>query len=147
MAVAALQRTIQLYKEKSRFRQAADREKEIAVIWQTEGGGNLIGALDAYEAAGELYAQEDALALVVSLCSLFDIYKDGTDQKGGVLFSTANSCFKEAADLAASLEQYPKAVRHFERVAAACLNSHLTKYSVKEYYLKAGMCWLATGVS
>ncbi|KAI5475294.1 vesicular-fusion protein Sec17 [Pseudohyphozyma bogoriensis] len=119
LAVAALQRTIQLYKEKGRFRQAADREKDIAVIWQQESG-NLVGALEAYENAGELYASEDATA-------------------------TANSCFKEAADLAATLEQYPKAVQHFERVAKASLASPLTRYSVKEYYLKAGMCWLATG--
>lgn len=61
--------------------------------------------------------------------------------------STANGCFKEAAELAATLEQYPRAVKHFENVATASLSSALTKYSVKDYYLKAGMCWLATGVS
>lgn len=61
MAVAALQRTIQLYKEKGRFRQAADREKEIAGILQQDGG-DLAGALEAFEAAGELYSSEDATA-------------------------------------------------------------------------------------
>lgn len=119
LAVAALQKTIQLYKEKGRFRQAADREKEIAGIFQQEGG-NLAGALAAFEAAGELYSAEDATA-------------------------TANGCFKEAADLAATLEQYPRAIEHYERVASASLNSALTRYSVKEYYLKSGLCWLATG--
>lgn len=59
MAVAALQRTIQLYKEKGKFRQAADREKEIAVILAQEGG-DLQGALEAYEQAGDLYSSEDA---------------------------------------------------------------------------------------
>lgn len=61
VAVAALQRTIQLYKEKGKFRQAADREKEIAVILAQEGG-DLQGALEAYEQAGDLYSSEDAQA-------------------------------------------------------------------------------------
>lgn len=50
-----------LYKEKGRFRQAADREKEIAIIFVQEGG-DLKGALDAYESAGDLYSSEDAVA-------------------------------------------------------------------------------------
>ncbi|CEQ40137.1 SPOSA6832_01737 [Sporobolomyces salmonicolor] len=120
LAVAALQKTIQLYKEKGRFRQAADREKEIASILQQEGG-DLAGALEAYEAAGDLFSSEDASA-------------------------SANACFKEAAELAATLGQFPRAVKHFESVAAASLGSALTRYGVKEYYMKAAMCWLATAV-
>ncbi|GAA5842769.1 hypothetical protein JCM11251_001487 [Rhodosporidiobolus azoricus] len=119
LAVIALQRTIQLYKEKGRFRQAADRHKEIASILQQEGG-DLMGALEAYEQAGAIYMNEDAVA-------------------------SANACYKEAAELAGSLGQYQRAVEHFERVASQSLSSALTRYGVKEYYLKAGMCWLATG--
>lgn len=119
LAIAALQKTIQLYKEKGRFRQAADRSKDIATIYQQEGG-DLVGALEAFEEAGDLYSAEDAIA-------------------------TANSCYKEAADLAATLEEYPRAIKHYENVASNSLGSALTKYSVKEYYLKAGLCWLATG--
>ncbi|GAA5937560.1 alpha-soluble NSF attachment protein SEC17 [Sporobolomyces koalae] len=118
LAVASLQKTIQLYKEKGRFRQAADREKEVASILLTEGG-DLRGALEAFESAGDLYGSEDASA-------------------------SANQCFKEAAELAARVEDYPRAVGHFERVASQSLGSALTKYGVKEYYLKAGLCWLAT---
>ncbi|GAA6063268.1 hypothetical protein JCM10212_005002, partial [Sporobolomyces blumeae] len=119
LAVASLQKTIQLYKEKGRFRQAADREKEVATILQQEGG-DLNGALEAFEGAGELYSSEDATA-------------------------SANACYKEAAELAATLGQYPRAVGHFERVAHQSLGSALTKYGVKEYYLKSALCWLATG--
>ena len=66
VAVAALQKTIQLYKEKGRFRQAADRHKEIAAILQQEGG-DLAGSLEAYEAAGDIYMNEDAAACVPHL--------------------------------------------------------------------------------
>lgn len=61
MAVAALQRTIQLLKEKGSFRQAADRQKEVANIFVQEGG-DLASALSSFEDAGELYSAEDATA-------------------------------------------------------------------------------------
>ncbi|GAA6016163.1 hypothetical protein JCM11491_003747 [Sporobolomyces phaffii] len=118
LAVASLQKTIQLYKEKGRFRQAADREKEVATILQQEGG-DLKGALEAFESAGDLYSSEDASA-------------------------SANQCYKEAAELCATLQEYPRAIGHFERVASQSLGSALTRYGVKEYYLKSGLCWMAT---
>ena len=49
--------------------------------------------------------------------------------------------------MAATLGDYQKATGHFERVASQSLGSALTKYGVKEYYLKSGLCWLATAVS
>ncbi|SCV73674.1 BQ2448_6104 [Microbotryum intermedium] len=119
LAVAALQNAIELYKSDNKFRQAADREKEMAAILQAEGG-DLRGALDAYERSARLYEAEDAQA-------------------------TANACLKEAAELAASVGDYPRAVTHFEAVAKHSLTSALTRYSVKEYFLKAALCWLATG--
>lgn len=61
--------------------------------------------------------------------------------------STANACFKDAADLHADLEEYPQAIERYEQVANYSLNSPLTKYSVKEYWLRAGLCALALGVS
>ena len=60
---------------------------------------------------------------------------------------TANACFKDAADLHADLEEYPQAIARYEQVANYSLNSPLTKYSVKEYWLRAGLCALAMGVS
>ena len=61
MAVAALRKTIEFYIKKGRFRQAADRSKEIGQIFQQDGG-DLQGALEAYDQAGEWYSQEDAAA-------------------------------------------------------------------------------------
>lgn len=60
--------------------------------------------------------------------------------------STANACFKDAADLHAELEQYPQAIARYEQVADHSLTSPLTKYSVKEYWLRASLCALAMGV-
>jgi hypothetical protein len=59
-----------------------------------------------------------------------------------------------AADLHADLEEYPQAIARYEQVqksnrqvADYSLTSPLTKYSVKEYWLRAGLCALALGVS
>lgn len=60
---------------------------------------------------------------------------------------TANACFKDAADLHAELEEYPQAIARYEQVADQSLTSALTKYSVKEYWLKSVLCALALGVS
>ncbi|KAH8919659.1 TPR-like protein [Atractiella rhizophila] len=121
LAVSNLERAIQILIEKGRFRQAADRKKEIGELYQ-EGEVDLVKALDAYEQAGDWYAQEDAHA-------------------------TANAMYKTVAELAVAVDppDWKKAIERFEQVAKASLSSNLTKYSVKEYYLKAGLCRLATG--
>lgn len=61
--------------------------------------------------------------------------------------STANACYKDAADMHADLEEYPQAIARYEQVADGSLSSPLTKYSVKEYWLRACLCALAMGVS
>ena len=60
--------------------------------------------------------------------------------------STANACYKDAADLHAELEEYPQAIALYEQVANGSLSSALTKYSVKEYWLRASLCALAMHV-
>ena len=60
---------------------------------------------------------------------------------------TANACFKDAADLHADLEEYPQAIARYEQVADHSLTSSLTKYSVKEYWLRAALCALAMKAS
>ena len=59
---------------------------------------------------------------------------------------TANACYKDAADLHADLEEYPQAIARYEQVANGSLSSALTKYSVKEYWLRASLCALAMQV-
>lgn len=61
-------------------------------------------------------------------------------------YRTANACYKDVADIAGQLGQFDKAIEKFELVGANSLTSPLTRYSVKEYYFKAGLCQLAKGV-
>lgn len=60
-AVAALHKTIKLVTEAGNFRQAADREKEIAQIY-AQDGLDIPRARDSYQRAGDWYKQEDANA-------------------------------------------------------------------------------------
>jgi len=53
--------------------------------------------------------------------------------------STANTILKEAADLSGSLGDYKRAIDTYCSVADWSLTSPLTKYSVKEIWLKAGL--------
>jgi hypothetical protein len=62
-------------------------------------------------------------------------------------YSTANACYKDAADLHAELEEYTGAISLYDQVANSSLSSALTKYSVKDYWLKALLCTLAIPVS
>jgi hypothetical protein len=57
-----------------------------------------------------------------------------------------SKCTLKAAHLAAVLGQYDNAIEKFESVAAASVDNQLTKWSVKEYFLKAGLCQLCTAV-
>jgi len=59
---------------------------------------------------------------------------------------TANACFKDAADLHAQLENYTSAIARYDQVANGSLGSNLTRYSVKDYWLRSGLCALAMGV-
>jgi hypothetical protein len=52
----------------------------------------------------------------------------------------------KVAQIAAELEMYEVAIEKFEKVAAASVDDALLKWSLKEYFLKAGLCHLCTGV-
>lgn len=52
----------------------------------------------------------------------------------------------KVATFAAQLGQYDKAIDKFELVASASLDNQLMKWSLKEYFLKAGLCHIASGV-
>ena len=74
VAIAALSQTVTFLTKGGRFRQAADREKEIAQIYIQEKQ-DLAKGCECYERAGEWYLQEDATAYaliqVILRCCLF----------------------------------------------------------------------------
>jgi len=59
--------------------------------------------------------------------------------------STANQMLLKVAGLAATAQDYKRAIEIYEQVAIASLDSNLLKFSVKDYLLRAGLCRLATG--
>jgi hypothetical protein len=142
VAIGALTSTVTLLTQLGRFRQAADREKEIGQIFLQELR-ELGKACEAFERAGEWYAQEDANACVF----LYSSHADFCEYCIDFCERTANGCFKDAADLHAELDEFPAAIARYEQVANHSLTSTLTRYSVKEYWLRAGLCALAMNVS
>ena len=58
----------------------------------------------------------------------------------------ANKVYLKVADLAALEKLYGKAIERYEGVARTSANNNLMKWSLKDYFLKAGFCHLAGGV-
>jgi alpha-soluble NSF attachment protein len=57
----------------------------------------------------------------------------------------ANKLYLKVAELAAIEGDYYKAIEHFEKVSTSSVSNNLMKYSVKDYFLKSGLCLLAVG--
>lgn len=60
---------------------------------------------------------------------------------------TATSCRRDAADLYAELGDYTAAIERYKKVADSYMDSALTRFNVKEIWLRQGLCALAMGVS
>ncbi|EEH11519.1 vesicular-fusion protein sec17 [Histoplasma capsulatum G186AR] len=117
-AARVLQIAIQHYISKGNFRRAATHQQNLAEIYEVEIGDEG-RALEAYEKAAEWFEGDNAEAL-------------------------ANKHYLKVADLAALKGDYYKSIEHYERVAKSSINNNLMKYSVKDYFLKAGICHLAS---
>ncbi|KAJ9098035.1 hypothetical protein QFC20_006066 [Naganishia adeliensis] len=91
----------------------------IAQIW-AQDNLDIAKARDSYVRAGEWYKQEEANA-------------------------TANQCYQAAAEHSADLGDFGRAIELYEQVGDWSLASPLTKYSVKEYWLRACLCAMAMG--
>jgi len=119
-AARVLSAAIQHYTLKGNFRRAATHQQNLAEVYEVEIGDQK-KALEAYETAAGWFESDNAEAL-------------------------ANKLFLKVADLAAIEGDYSKAVQQYERVARTSINSNLMKWSVKDYFLKAGICHLASAV-
>ncbi|KAJ1814978.1 vesicular-fusion protein S17 [Coemansia sp. RSA 2598] len=116
-AVDALTQAVALLAERGRFRMAASHKMEIARIYE-EDLSDVEKAMAAYDKAAEWYSDEDSPSL-------------------------ANKCLLKVAGFAAQLQNYERAIAIFESIAEASLDNQLTKWSIKDYFLKAALCRLA----
>lgn len=118
-AARCVEFSINQYCAKGNFRRAASHKESLGDIFENQLG-DMKRALEAYEAAAGWYEGDGAAAL-------------------------ANKLWLKVADIAALDGDYPKAIDHYEKVAQQSINNNLMRYSVKEYFLKAGICYLAAG--
>ena len=133
-AARSLKQAISLFTGKGNFRRAAGYQFNLAELYEQEPDlFKQEEALEAYDAAAEWYASDgaDAYSLIV--------FK-------GWWSRLANKSWLKVAEIAALAGQYSRATENFEKVARASLNSNLTKWSVKDYFFKAGACHLACKV-
>lgn len=112
-----LSEAIKHYTLKGNFRRAATYQQNLAELYEVDVGDNK-KAIEAYELAGEWFMGDNAEAL-------------------------ANKVFLKVADLAGLEGMYELAVKRYEGVARASVNNNLMRWSLKEYFLKAGICLLA----
>ncbi|KAI9707865.1 MAG: vesicular-fusion protein S17 [Bogoriella megaspora] len=140
-AARCLQKAINHYTMKGNFRRAATNQQHLAELY--EEIGDTKRALPAYDTAASWFEQDNAEAL-------------------------SNKLWLKTADLAAIEQDYQKAIELYERVAStpfllpqshhlqrqitnppssteSSISNNLMKWSVKTYFLKAGMCHLASG--
>jgi len=103
---------------KEDFQLLQNTKKDIAEIYEQE--------LD-YEHSMQAYQQSA------------DLYEGEGSQ------SSANSCLQKVAQFSAHLQNYDKAIEIYEKIATTSLDNSLLKFTVKELFLKAGLCHLCTG--
>lgn len=115
-AAASLQSAIDIYTENGRFAIAAKHHQTIAEMLESQTG-DLDRAMQHYETAAEYFRGEES-------------------------HSSANKCMLKVAEYCATLEKYEKAIKIYETVAAASLESQLLKYAAKDQFFRASLCHL-----
>eukprot|EP01114_Cavostelium_apophysatum_P005649 TRINITY_DN16831_c0_g1_i1.p1 TRINITY_DN16831_c0_g1~~TRINITY_DN16831_c0_g1_i1.p1 ORF type:complete len:292 (-),score=93.14 TRINITY_DN16831_c0_g1_i1:70-945(-) len=117
-AINCFKIAIELYTDEGRFSIAAKHQKELAELHESEM--DYEHAMEAYQTAADYYEGENAT-------------------------SAATGCLVKVAQYAAQLEKYDKAVEVYEEVARKSLDNNLLKWSVKDYFFRAILCYLCSG--
>lgn len=117
-AVMCMKQGIEFYTEEGRFSIAAKHQKELAELYEDQS--DLENAIAAYQTAADYY--------------------EGEGQS-----SASNQCLLKLALFSAQLERYDKAIELYEQIATSSIDNNLLKWSVKDYFLRAGLCHLAKG--
>lgn len=118
-AARCLNKAINHYTSRGNFRRAATHKQNLAELFELELG-DMKRAIESYELAASWFENDNAEAL-------------------------ANKLYLKVADLAALDGDYYKATELLEKVSCASLNNNLMKWSVKDYFLRSGICHLAIG--
>ncbi|GAV56222.1 hypothetical protein ZYGR_0BA01280 [Zygosaccharomyces rouxii] len=116
-AIHSLQKSVEIFTQRGQFRRAANYEFEMGELYET-ALTDYPNAIECYETAGEWYSQDQALAL-------------------------ANKCLVRCADLKALNSQYLEASEVYARLIKNSMGNRLSQWSLKDYYLKMGLCQLA----
>lgn len=118
-AARVLAESVHLFTLRGQFRRAAQYEMDLGELYENELDDQE-KAIHAYENAGDWYFNDRAEAL-------------------------SNKAFLKVAELSALAGKYDLAVENFERVAKQSLNSNLSKWSLKDYFIRAILTSLAQG--
>ncbi|SMN20867.1 similar to Saccharomyces cerevisiae YBL050W SEC17 Peripheral membrane protein required for vesicular transport between ER and Golgi [Maudiozyma saulgeensis] len=116
-ATEALVCAVDLFTKKGQFRRAANFKFELGEMYEQDLS-DFKKAIDCFETAAEWYSQDQAIAL-------------------------ANKCWVRCADLKAMDNQYIDASNVFAKLIKNSIGNRLSQWSLKEYYLKKGLCELA----
>ncbi|KAL6947489.1 hypothetical protein ACO0RG_000063 [Hanseniaspora osmophila] len=117
-AAESLDKAISIFTAKTgQFRRAANYQFDLGELYETSLN-DFPKAIAAYEAAGEWYGQDSATSL-------------------------SNKSYLKCADLKALDNQFFEAVQIYNKVVENSLGNRLSAWSLKEYYLKIGLCHLA----
>ena len=114
-AIEALIKATEIQTGLGKFAVSAKYHQEAGVI--SEHNKKLSQAIEHYETAAQLFRSE-------------------------VRNAAANKCLLKAAEHAAILEDYEKAIKIYEELAPLALESNLLKYSAEDHYFRAGLCHL-----
>jgi len=117
-AVQCMKQGIEFYTEEGRFSIAAKHQKELAELYEDQS--DLENAIAAYQTAADYHEGEGST-------------------------SAASSCLVKVALFSAQLERFDKAIELYEQIATQSIDNNLLKWSVKDYFLRAGLCHLAKG--
>lgn len=118
-ACEALSKSIDIFTRRGQFRRGANFKFELAEL-QEQQLQDFPNAIANYETAGDWYLQDQAIAL-------------------------ANKSFLKCADLKALNGNYLEATEILKKVVENSLGNKLSQWSLKEYFLKIGLCYLAAG--
>ncbi|EGW34488.1 uncharacterized protein SPAPADRAFT_59920, partial [Spathaspora passalidarum NRRL Y-27907] len=117
-AIDALSKAIHIFlTQNGQFRRAANFTMDLGELY--ESVNDTANAIKSYEQAGDYFTTDHAEAL-------------------------ANKSFLKCADLSALSGDYKKAIELYDTIIKQSVGNNLTRWSLKDYFLKVILCVLCT---